>query len=604
MRWQDEQSDPNYIRVKNQSKVLRNLWGYVRKHRGLLVLAGLLIGFSTATSILTPWLLGYAVDHVIISKKKELITTFALILLFTNLMQSVSMVFRSYVLALLGQRTMHQLRQDLLAKFQFYSVAEFNRNPAGKLVTRLVNDTSSLQDLFSNGIALALGNIAVIGGTLFWLLVLDFRLGLICIGVFPVMAVLTRFLGKRIHESYRSSRASLSRMNAFLAENISGMWIIQLFNKQNTFNDRFQFVSQAYTKAQLSTVRNFAYLQPSITILSSLSMALLIWFGGLQSIEGKVSLGLLVAFMSYLQALYAPIRDITEKYNILVAAMASCERIFEFMDLPEESGVRAKRRNFDKLDFRGDIEFKNVSFRYDEASPWILQDVHFKVKRGQKVGIVGHTGAGKTTLSALLMRFYDTTKGAILVNGHDISCLSDKRTLRHQVGYIQQEPFLFSGTIEDNLMLWHEDRKAVFENLPDFVKAPFQSGALKLNKKIYERGANLSCGERQIISFVRALVQDPKILILDEATAHIDLLTEQWIERVSAELFKDRTVIIIAHRLSTLRSTDKILVMDHGVLVEEGPHEDLLKQNSCYRKLYDIQFRKEESFQWNSPAPI
>lgn len=604
MQWQDERADESFIKVKNQPQVLKNLWRYISRHKGLLALAALLIVASTATSILTPWLLGYTIDNVILSKKQNLVALFAGLILVTNILQAVSMFFRSYVLALLGQKTMHQMRQDLLAKFQFYPVEEFNKNPAGKLVTRLVNDTSSLQDLFSNGIALALGNIAVIVGTLFWLVVLDVKLGLICISVFPVMALVTKVLGAKIHQSYRNARSALSRLNAFLAENISGMWIIQLFNKQNTFRDRFHFISNIYTKAQLQTVLNFAYLQPSITVLSSISMAVLIWYGGLQSIAGTVTLGLLVAFMSYLQALYAPIRDITEKYNVVIAALASCERIFEFMDLPVESGVRLKKRDFDRLNFRGDIEFKNVSFQYQATGPAILKNVSFKIKEGQKIGIVGHTGAGKTTLSALLMRFYDVTSGTILVNGHDISCLSDKRTVRKEIGYIQQEPFLFSGTIEDNLFLWQAERKQAFENLPAFAKAPFENGNLALEKRIYEKGANLSCGERQIISFVRALVQEPQILVLDEATAHIDVLTEQWIERVSNQLFKDKTVLIIAHRLSTLKTASKILVIDHGQLIEEGAHQDLLKHNGYYKKLHDVQFQKEENQTWKSPITI
>jgi ATP-binding cassette subfamily B protein len=410
------------------------------------------------------------------------------------------------------------------------------------------------------------------------------------------MILVSKLFGGRIRQTSHDSRSALSRLNAFLAENITGMGTIQIFNKQETFRDRFFNVSHHYTYTQVKALESFAYFQPTITILSSLSMSLLIWYGGMLSLQGSITLGMLVAFMSYLHSLYAPIRDITEKYNLFLSAMTACERIFEFIDRPKEFGIQSDLASVDRLKIKGAVEFEKVWFRYadEEESPWILKDVNFSVRSGERIGIVGYTGAGKTTLSLLLMQFYGAQRGKILIDDVDVSLIQDKRSLRQVIGYIQQEPFLFSGTVEDNIFLWQKEGYQVFQALPSFARAPFESGQLSLAKEIFEKGSNLSVGERQIISFMRALVQDPSILILDEATAHMDLLTEQWIEKISSEAFKDKTVFIIAHRLSTLKSVDRILVLHHGELIEMGSHQELLSREGIYYKLYQIQSRKEE----------
>ena len=572
--------------MKSVALFRNRLWPYMRRHKLLLLGSTALVLLSTACALVTPWLLGYIVDHVLVPRVSRLIVPFALIFFGTDLIRAVAMVFQNYTITLFGQRVVHELRQDLLRQYQFYPLSEFNRTPTGRLVTRLVNDTSSLQDLFTGGFAVALGEIAVVTGIIGWLVLLHPKMGLVCVSIFPVMALAAHFFSLRIRAVYRLSRSALSTLNGTLAENISGMWLIQLFNRQERFRARFDDVSRPYTVAQLKTIESFAFFQPTITVMASISMSLLIWYGGFLSLSQGVTLGLLVTFMSYLQALYAPIRDITEKYSLFVAAMTSCERIFEFMDLPREPGTDANAATPPAFETRGQIEFRNVWFRYSETTPYVLRDISFTIAPGERVGIVGHTGAGKTTISALLMRFFELERGTILIDGRDIRTI-DKRALRQTLGYIQQDPFLFSGTIEENILLWEESRREIYSRLPCHA-------ALAPQGKVFEKGSNLSSGERQLISFLRALTQNPGILILDEATAHVDSLTEQWIAELSSNAFRNRSVVIIAHRLATLSSVDRILVLHHGELAESGTHQQLLASHGLYHKLYEIQSRRDE----------
>ncbi|MEW6056138.1 MAG: ABC transporter ATP-binding protein [Bdellovibrionota bacterium] len=590
------------VSLKTLTLFRKRLWPYVRKYPALFAVSVLMVLITTFCALLTPWLLGYAVDHALVPKELKLLVPFALLYFATDALRALTMIVQGLTMTSLGQRVLHDLRQDLLKQYEFYPLSEFNQTRTGRLVTRLVNDTSSLQDLFTGGVAVALGHAIIVAGIVIWLVVLNPSLGLVCVSVFPFMVFAARYFGRKLRETFLKSRGALSKLNGFLAENISGMSIIQLFNKQAHFRKRFEQVSNHYTSMIMRTIETYAYFQPTITVLSSLSMSLLIWYGGYRVLDQTVTLGLLVTFMSYLQALFAPIRDITEKYNLFVSAMASSERIFEFMDRPQEKGTETANRAFSKPSFRGEIEFRNVWFRY--RNEWNLKDVSFKVESGERVGIVGHTGAGKSTISALLMRFYDIQQGKLLLDRQDL-CSFDKRAVRGAIGYIQQEPFLFSGTIRDNILLWEADRQKGIDALPRSIKECFESEYLSLGKQVLEKGSNLSSGERQIVAFLRALAQDPKILILDEATAHVDAITEGWISRVSNEAFQNRTVLVIAHRLATLKSVDRILVLHRGELVESGSHKELLSKGQIYRKLYDIQSRREEllGLQQENPLP-
>ncbi|MBI1871186.1 MAG: ABC transporter ATP-binding protein [Chlamydiae bacterium] len=595
MNWHDDSTEEKTLHFKMLTLFRDWLWPYISQYRFLFLTSIALVLVMTSTSLAVPWLLGYIVDHVLLPKKIGFILPFSLLILGIDGLNTLASYAQTNSFNLLGQKVLHDLRQNLLKQYQFYPLSEFNQIPTGKLVTRLVNDTSNLQDLFTSGLAVAFGNISVVLGIIIWLIFLHPSLGFVSLSVFPIMLLASKFFGGLIRKTAWESRRALSRLNSFLAENISGMKIIQIFNQQKTFQERFKETSHAYTLTQIKTIESFAYFQPAITILSSLSMSLFIGYGGFLSIQKTLSLGLLVTFMSYLHSLYAPIRDITEKYNLFLSAMTSCERIFEFMNRPQEIGSERESAQAPAIEIQGKVEFKNVWFRYDEnpQTPWALKNINFTILPGERIGIVGFTGAGKTTLSTLLMRYYDIQKGKILIDENDISLPKDRRSLRQTIGYIQQEPFLFSGTIEDNVFLWENERYSAFKTLPDFARAPFESGPLSLSKEIFEKGSNLSTGERQIISFMRTLVKNPRILILDEATAHMDSLTEKWIEKVSHFTFEGRTVFIIAHRLSTLKKVNRILVLHHGELVESGTHKELLAHKGIYHKLYLLQSRKE-----------
>jgi ATP-binding cassette subfamily B protein len=591
-----EEERDGELNLKMVALFRQRLWPYMRRYKVLFAVSLACVLISTSCALATPLLLGRVVDLVLVPKKAGLLIPFALLFVGIDLLRGLMMIAQNYLLMMYGQRVLHGLRQDLLRQYQFYPMSEFNRTPTGRLVTRLVNDTSSLQDLFTGGFAVALGEAVIILGIVTWLIILHPSMGAVCVSVFPVMALAARAFGGRIRETFRQSRSALSRLNSYLAENISGMWVIQVFNKQARFRERFLTVSQNYTAKQIETIKAFAFFQPTITILSSLSMSLLVWYGGHRVLHEALTLGLLVTFMSYLQALYAPIRDITEKYNLFVSAMTSCERIFEFMDRPSEPVSKLLPEAPAGAARAGcPIEFKNVWFRYsrDESTPWVLKGLNLKIEPGEKIGIVGHTGAGKTTLTALLLRFHDAQEGEILLDGREIRSM-ERAEARSLIGYIQQDPFLFSGNIEENILLWEERRREAFEKLPPAALRCFGSGSLSLDGRVFEKGANLSTGQRQIVSFLRALTHDPRLLILDEATAHVDSITEEWIGEVSADAFKSRTVLIIAHRLATLRSVDRIAVLHHGELVESGTHRQLLARKGVYRKLYEIQSRREE----------
>ncbi len=545
-------------------------------------------------AIALPWVLGIMVDQVFVLKKIELLKLFALGYALLSLLRAGFYYMQTYLLAWLGQYVLHDIRQDLFLKYEQYPISEFNRIPSGRLVTRLMNDTSSLQDLFSAGIAVAFAELMTIFGIILWMIVLNPKLGLICVSVFPLMLWVSNVSGKKLRDNFRETRSALSRMNAFIAENINGMWLIQIFNRQKDFKKKFNRVNSKYTNHTLKTVQIFSYFQPLITLISSLSISLLIWFGGYGIIEKNflgttITLGLLVAFISYLQALYTPIRSLTEKYNLFVAAMASCEKIFEFMDRPIERDEGSRPI---QLPVKGEIEFRNLNYSYLKNKP-VLKNINFKINASEKIGIVGHTGAGKSTLTSLILKFYKPDSGVITIDGQDIHSLN-RQSLRSVIGYIQQDPFIFSGTIADNIFLWDEKCRERYEELPLMIREPFMDGRLNLNQEVYEKGANLSVGEKQMVAFLRAIVRNPSILILDEATAHIDLVTEKWVENASMLAFKGKTVLIVAHRLSTLRNVDRLFVFQQGELIESGTHSELLQKQGYYEKYYTIQVRKEK----------
>jgi ATP-binding cassette subfamily B protein len=441
--------------------------------------------------------------------------------------------------------------------------------------------------MFSAGFVSMLGNALMVAGILIWLIVLDLKLGLIVAATFPPLVWASVHFSGRLKVAYREARSKLSALNAFLAENLMGMKVVQLFNRQQLHLARFDRVNQWYADAQVSTVRIFAMFQPTITWCSGIAMALVIWYGAKATLHQELKLGVLVAFFSYVLSIFQPMREIADKWNVFLSGITSAERIFSILTWKLEEDIyptlgEAKQM----LPIQGHIEFKNVWFAY-EGEHWVLRDFSFEMRLGSRIGVVGHTGAGKTTLISLLLRFYEPQKGQILLDGRDLRTY-DRQTLRRAIGIVQQDVFLFSGSVVDNVTFWgtsgpsESDARALFDTMG-------LSGNPIATRRIEERASNLSMGERQILSFARAFASDPRIWILDEATANMDSGTEALLQRSLEAAARGKTTILIAHRLATVRTADQIVVLHKGALIEQGNHLDLMARNGLYARLYRYQ---------------
>lgn len=560
-----------------QKGTLKRMIRRIVAHRGLVAAGLALILVSTAATLAGPRLFGYAVDDAIVPGRRELLVWFAVGFLVLELTRYLATVGHSYLFTLLGQKVMQDLRLDLFSHLQRLPVSVYDKNPVGRLVTRVTNDITALAEMFSAGFVTIIGNALVVAGIFAWMLVLDLRLGLIAASVLPLLVGGSIYFSRRLRVAYRDARSKLSALNAFLAENILGMRVVHLFNRQARHMERFGRINQWYSDAQIGSVRVFALFQPMITLLAGLAMSLVIWFGGLASREGSLKVGVLIAFFSYVLSLFQPIREIADKWNIFLSGMASAERSFSVLDWSTELSEDESEPVARPIEgLRGHVVFENVWFAYSGEN-WVLRDFSLEIKPGMKVGVVGHTGAGKTTLISLLMRFYDPQVGRILLDGKDIRSY-DKRSLRASIGIIQQDVFLFSGTVDDNVTLWREGEA----QWPQELK-------LERGLAIQERGSNLSMGQRQAVAFSRAMHARPPIWILDEATANIDTETEAMLERMLRESSHGRTMVMIAHRMATVRSADLILVLHKGSMVEVGNHSQLMARNGLYARLYRYQ---------------
>jgi ABC-type multidrug transport system fused ATPase/permease subunit len=497
---------------------------------------------------------------------------------------------QTYTTEYTGQRAMHDLRVEVFSHLQNQDLSYFDRNAVGRLMTRTINDVETLNELFSTGVVGLLGDLAIVFGIAATMLWLDWRLALVCLVAFPMIVYLSRFYRRRAREVYRESRLILGRLNAGLQENIAGVATIQAFAQEAKMYRRFQEVNLSYRDVLLRSIRYNAVFFPIIEIFSALSIGLLLWYGGQRMLTSTVEAGVIVAFIQYIQRMYQPIRDLAEKYNIMQAAMASSERIFALLDHPET--VKNPARPIRPERFSGAVEFRDVWFSYRPGEP-VLKNISFRVRPGEKVALVGATGAGKTSIISLLGRFYDVERGAILVDGIDVRDWN-KQELRSHLGLVLQDVFLFAGDFATNITLGDprvgEDR--ILEAAERAQIAPIiERLPAGYNQEVQERGSTLSQGQRQLLSFARALAFDPKILILDEATSSVDTRTEALIQKALDELLKNRTALIIAHRLSTVKNADRILVVHKGEIWEEGPHTELLARGGLYARLYELQYR-------------
>jgi len=490
---------------------------------------------------------------------------------------------------LMGQYIMYDLRKQIFDHLQRLDIQFFDRNPVGRLMTRVTTDVDALNEMFTAGFVSIFGDIFVligIVGVLFWM---NWRMALVLFSIIPLIILASAWFRRGARITYRQTRARIAAINAFLQEHISGMATVQLFNREADEAEKFEVLNARHRDANIDSVFYYSIFYPVVELVETIGMALIVWYGGGQVIRGMLSIGTLVAFFQYAQRFYEPISDLSEKYNILQAAMAASERIFKTLDTPP----RILDQGTLDIDHFESIEFRDVCFAYNEPE-WVLKNVSFKVNRGARIAIVGHTGAGKTTVTALLLRFYEPQRGAILVNGIDIRRYT-VTSLRALFAIVQQDFFLFTGTITQNISLGDPDitpeivREAAIRVQADRFIQRLPEG---YDSEVRERGAGLSVGEKQLLSFARALAFNPPVLVLDEATSSIDTETEVLIQDAIQMLMAGRTSIVIAHRLSTIRSADTILVFHHGEIRERGTHEELIQHDGLYRKLYEIQYRE------------
>ncbi|HPT46666.1 MAG TPA: ABC transporter ATP-binding protein [Candidatus Rifleibacterium sp.] len=575
------------------SGLARRMWPYLRAWRPHFVLAVLLVLAGTAIQIGLPLILGKAVDLGIKGKNYQVLWKYVLIYATGHLLFFVVSAARNWLLQYTGQRVLHDLRNALFTHIQKLPVSFFDRTPVGRLVTRITNDVATLAELFSAALINLSGEVCILFGIAGMMLALHFKLGLAALITTPGLFYIAWALKGKMRDAFRLARAKLATMNASLAENVSGMSVIHIFNQEAARESKFDQMNLELRDAELTSVFYNSFFVPAVTIFTALTLTVVIVYGGWLVSKGEISMGLLITFIAYTQSFFDPVRQISEKISVFQSAMASAERVFSLMDEMPEPDLQAGRE-FKEL--HDSIEFRNLNFAYAPEKP-VLKDLSFKVKKGERLAIVGHTGAGKTTLASLLKRFYDYQNGEILIDGIELREYS-RTSLRLKIGLIQQDVNIFSGTLFENIFL-ADDRqdKQKFENIINELKMESLISKLPdgVNTRIYERGSNISAGQRQLIAFSRALATEPEILILDEATSSVDSETEAIIQQAVQRLTSQRTSLIIAHRLSTIKNCDRILVLHNGRLVEQGTHEELLNARGHYHKLYELQFAKPDS---------
>lgn len=572
------------------SKLMKRLLKYTRPYYKYFLAAIVFLLLNTIVDLANPYLVKIAIDEYIIKTQNgSAVVKLGLLYIFLIFVSFSLNYAQIYVLTQAGQRIIYSLRQELFSHIQRLPLKVFDTTPVGKLVTRVTNDTETLNDMYTNVLVTLLKDIAMLAGIIVILFQMNARLAGIVLLVLPIIAVITAIFRVRVREVYRRVRISVSNINTSLSENLSGIRIIQIFNKEKENFKEFVKVNNDYYNSLMGEVVIFGVFRPIITMLSFFSIAVIIYFGGSRVLENTMTFGVLYAFINYISMLFQPINDLAEKYNILQSSMAASERIFAILDKEEEAD---EGQSVKAEDIHGAVEFKNVWFAYNNED-YVLKDVSFRVPAGKTVAIVGATGAGKTSIISLINRFYNINRGSILIDGRELPSIS-LESLRSSVGMVLQDVFLFSGDIAKNIRLNDASKTDEYiSQVASYVNAStfIENLPGKYSDEVKEGGVTLSTGQRQLLAFARALAFDPKILILDEATANIDTETEQLIQDALSKLTKDRTTIIIAHRLSTIQHADNIIVMHKGKIREMGNHNDLLAKKGLYYNLYKLQYK-------------
>ena len=575
------------------AKLMKRLLGYVKPYKRFVIFAILMNIIVAALGPIRPYLTKIAVDDYIANSDYNGLLIISLALFGSLIFQAVIQYFLTYFTQYLGQKTLYDLRTQIFNHIQKLALKFFDRTPIGRLVTRATNDVEALGELFSSGIVMVFSDIFIIFWILGFMFFMDFNLSLVTLSVLPVLIYGTFLFRRKARESYRDVRLHLARLNSYMQEHVTGMSVVQIFNKENDELKKFAAINSDYRQVNIKSIFYYAVFYPSVELLSSIAIGLIIWYGGGEVIQGTLTIGVLFAFIQYTEMFFRPIRDLSEKYNIMQTAMASSERVFKLLD--NQTMIRNPENPIKLENVKGSIEFKNVWFAYNNDE-YVLKDISFSINPGERIAIVGHTGAGKTSIINILTRFYDINKGEILLDGVNIEKI-DKRDLRKYISMVLQDVFLFSGDIKSNINLNDDTIKeervieaARMVGADKFVRELPQ----KYNEEVKERGATLSVGQKQLISFARALAYNPKILILDEATSSIDTESEMLIKQAIEKLLVGRTAIVIAHRLSTIQNADKIIVLHKGEIRETGNHQQLLAKKGIYYKLYQLQYKDQE----------
>ena len=588
--YSDEEQDLGkvYDRV-----LMKRLLAYLKPYKLQMLIIGLLMVGNTLARLVGPYLTQIAIDRHIMPGVLEGLSTIAMLLVLALVSEFVFSYFEEYRMQMIGQHVMHDLRQTLFSHLQRLDVQFFDKNPVGRLMTRVMGDVQVLNELFASGVITVFANLLNILGIMVAMLLYNWKLALVTFAVIPIIFGATLVYQIYSRRAFREQRKQLARINAFLQENIVGMTTMKLFAQERRSHLRFNERNRRYLSANLRSIFYFSIFHPLIEVTASVATAVIIWYGGGQIVQGALTFGVLVAFIRYAERFFWPVRELSEKYTIFQNAMASSERIFQLFDTQPTIASTVPKSGVEGL--KGEIEFRNVWFAYNDDD-YVLRDVSFKVKPGEKVALVGHTGAGKTSIINLLCRFYEINKGQILIDGVDIQEMNLEE-LREAISIVQQNIFLFSDSIERNISLGNPSisseqvaRASKDVHLDRFVqKMPEVYGT-----QIKEDGAGLSVGQKQLVAFARALASDPSILILDEATSSVDTETEILIEDALKRLMENRTSVVIAHRLSTIQNADKIIVMHRGEIRETGTHNELLQKGGIYHRLYQLQYKGQE----------
>ncbi len=566
-------------------RLVRRIWRYVRPHRRLLYWALLMLPLSAGFNLLQPFLIKTAIDQAIVPRRLEVLPMLAGALVVAILLERLCQFGETLLMQLCGQRAMHDLRVSAHDHLLSMRSAYFDRSPVGKLMTRVTNDVESINEAFAMGLVSVVGDLITLTGIVAVMLWLSPGLALVALSVVPVLLVVVEIFRRLLRGAHRLIRRRIAQINGSLQEHINGMSVVQIFGQQRRAMGEFDEANRAHRDAYHDAIRYDASLFALVEMLGSVTVALLLWYGGVKVVDGAVTFGLLVAFLEYVQKFFIPIRDLSAKYTVMQQAMASSERVFGLLDTEEPEGevVAAGEKAPPDAPL---LQLDDARFSYDGHTP-VLRGVSLTLERGESLAVVGPTGSGKSTLIRLLTRLYELQGGRILLRGRDLRSFPPAE-LRRQLVVVSQDTFMFAGSVAANISLGDPD--ITDEQVHAAAARVGLDALLPLEHEVLERGSNLSAGERQLVAFARALVRDPQVLILDEATASVDPETERLVQRGVEALMRGRTSVVIAHRLSTIQAASRILVLGGGEVQQEGTHEQLMEAGGLYQELYELQY--------------